>query len=727
MKKKFDPFFLSLCVVCVVTLSLSIGFSSLNASKDIRNSSALLLPISDIRISGIITSSTTASGISYYEQYTDHIAYSSISLPNSSSTVTFNVQITNIGNIEASIEAITGLPSNLQYTLNNYNLNDMLCDDLDNTKCKLGSTTTVSITIGYKSNGYNSSNTNYLLEMNFNFQYVTDSVARIGDSYYNSLGEAVAAVPSDGTQTTIVLLKDTSELINVSSTKRIIFNLNGKTLSNNGTQNVIINEGNITISNGTIYTNVEQGAINNESNAVLTMTSGNILVSAGRQAIYNNKGTVNISGTAYLKSTSTTRATVQNLGGSTLNITGGTIIATSFTSAVLNAGTMTVGVKDGTANKTSPVIQGLTYGIDNTSAAIKFYDGIAKGKTRGVKSDNYVSEIEQGYTIFTSTEVISNTTYKTWYISLYSTVTFNPEKGSVSESTRRVEIGEKIGSLPTPTRNGYTFIGWFTEDNVQVNANTIINADITLHAHWNKIGEIARIGNTTYDSVQDAINAAGNSSTTIELLKDSKEQITVPTAKRIVLDLGDYTLSNNGNKSVVECKGNLTLISGTITSNADTGAVNVVSGSFTMSGGSIIATGTRQALYISGGTTTITGTAYLKSSTDGEINGMERATVQNVLGTLIITGGTIEATKQHALTNAATLTIGAKDGNISTTTPVLIGKVDGVNNTGTFKFYDGMIKGKSNAIVGTVSDVETNSQVTNGIDGDYKTAYLINS
>ncbi len=725
MQKRKDPIILILCLVSVITLSLTVGFAAFNASLDISSSSALLVQTSDIRVSGITASSSTSSGVSYYELYTDNNVYTSVSLPNSDSTVTYNVKITNIGNVEAALDSITGLQSNLEITLNNYQLNDMLCDDTDNTKCKLGSTSTISMTIGYKQNGYNSNNTSYTIALDFNFIYATNSVARIGDTLYETLALAVEDVPYTDTQTTVVLLKNTSELIEVDEHQNVLLDLNGKTLSNNGVANVMINDGTLTIANGTIFTDVEQGAINNESTGVLTMSSGSIIVDAGRQAIYNNKGTATISGTAYLYSTSTTRATIQNLAGSTLNITGGTIIATSFNSAVLNAGTLTVGVKDGTSNKTTPVIQGMTYGIENT-AAIKFYDGIAKGKSRGVKNDNLVSEIETDNIIFTSTEVIGTETFKTWYTALYYTVTFAPTGGSLAsgESSRRVERGAPIGDLPTPTRNGYEFNGWFTSNNQQINSNTIINSDITFTAHWTKTNDVARIGNNTYDSLQNAVNAAGSSQTTIELLKNSKEQVTIPVGKNIILDLGDSILSNNGNKSVIECKGTLTLINGKIDTKSNSGAaINVVSGSFTMSGGSIIA-GARQAVYITGGTATISGTAYLKSATDGAYNNMERATVQNVSGSLIITGGTIEATKQHAVASATTLTIGTKDGSINTTTPVIIGEINGVGNTGTFNFYDGIIKGKTNAIDGTVDDKEVSSQIVDGTDGAYKTAYL---
>ena len=42
------------------------------------------------------------------------------------------------------------------------------------------------------------------------------------------------------------------------------------------------------------------------------------------------------------------------------------------------------------------------------------------------------------------------------------TVTFNANGGSVSTANKSVTYGSTYGNLPTPTRTGYTFIGWFT-------------------------------------------------------------------------------------------------------------------------------------------------------------------------------------------------------------------------------------------------------------------------
>ena len=66
-------------------------------------------------------------------------------------------------------------------------------------------------------------------------------------------------------------------------------------------------------------------------------------------------------------------------------------------------------------------------------------------------------------------------------------VTFNPNGGTVSPSTRAVTSGNPIGTLPMPSRANNTFIGWFTAQTggSLVSANTIVNSDMTLFARWN--------------------------------------------------------------------------------------------------------------------------------------------------------------------------------------------------------------------------------------------------
>ena len=68
------------------------------------------------------------------------------------------------------------------------------------------------------------------------------------------------------------------------------------------------------------------------------------------------------------------------------------------------------------------------------------------------------------------------------------TVTLNPSSGSVSPTSISVTYGGTYSNLPTPTRTGYTFEGWYTaaSGGTQVTTSTKVTAtsNHTLYARW---------------------------------------------------------------------------------------------------------------------------------------------------------------------------------------------------------------------------------------------------
>ena len=67
-------------------------------------------------------------------------------------------------------------------------------------------------------------------------------------------------------------------------------------------------------------------------------------------------------------------------------------------------------------------------------------------------------------------------------------VTLNPNEGSVSPTTINVFAGEQYGTLPTPTRSGHVFTGWYTaaSGGTLVQNTTIVTKEYnhTLYARW---------------------------------------------------------------------------------------------------------------------------------------------------------------------------------------------------------------------------------------------------
>lgn len=87
-----------------------------------------------------------------------------------------------------------------------------------------------------------------------------------------------------------------------------------------------------------------------------------------------------------------------------------------------------------------------------------------------------------------NTPVTSDITlYAKWELNEF-TVTFNPNGGTVTTTEMTVTYGETYGELPTPTRDYYTFVGWYTaaDGGEQVKSETVVETaeNITLYAHW---------------------------------------------------------------------------------------------------------------------------------------------------------------------------------------------------------------------------------------------------
>ncbi len=77
------------------------------------------------------------------------------------------------------------------------------------------------------------------------------------------------------------------------------------------------------------------------------------------------------------------------------------------------------------------------------------------------------------------------------------TVTFDAAGGETTDpASVTIARGTAIGNLPSTRRgratgdstasdkDAYTFLGWFTADGEQVNAETVFDADTTIYAHW---------------------------------------------------------------------------------------------------------------------------------------------------------------------------------------------------------------------------------------------------
>ena len=74
------------------------------------------------------------------------------------------------------------------------------------------------------------------------------------------------------------------------------------------------------------------------------------------------------------------------------------------------------------------------------------------------------------------------------YVKGIFTVSFNANEGNVNTDSIDVTYGSALGELPIPTRDYYTFDGWYTDkqEGEKVTSDSVMKEaeDITLYAHW---------------------------------------------------------------------------------------------------------------------------------------------------------------------------------------------------------------------------------------------------
>ena len=99
----------------------------------------------------------------------------------------------------------------------------------------------------------------------------------------------------------------------------------------------------------------------------------------------------------------------------------------------------------------------------------------------------------------------ANTTiYAHWTANSY-TITFDANGGTVGTATKSVTYDQTFGTLPTPTRNGYAFLGWFTavdgDEQIQETDTVKITNDRTYFAHWEAMSILHLVQSGTVTTV----------------------------------------------------------------------------------------------------------------------------------------------------------------------------------------------------------------------------------
>ncbi|MCR5268930.1 MAG: InlB B-repeat-containing protein [Lachnospiraceae bacterium] len=119
------------------------------------------------------------------------------------------------------------------------------------------------------------------------------------------------------------------------------------------------------------------------------------------------------------------------------------------------------------------------------------YGDLPEPKRTGYSFVGWYTDKNNGTKVTATTKVTNtnnHTLYAHWSASQMN-VLFNANGGSLGSQTKLIaKYGQAYGTLPTPSRNGYDFLGWYNALNGgdKITSSTIVNTigDHTLYAHW---------------------------------------------------------------------------------------------------------------------------------------------------------------------------------------------------------------------------------------------------
>ena len=121
------------------------------------------------------------------------------------------------------------------------------------------------------------------------------------------------------------------------------------------------------------------------------------------------------------------------------------------------------------------------------------YQGLPTPTRSGYTFQGWFTDRTGGAKVTESTTVSTSsahTLYAQWSANTY-TVTLDANGGTVSNGSLKITFGQNYGNLPTPTREGHTFQGWFTAKSggTQVTAGTAMTtaSNHTLYAQWSTV------------------------------------------------------------------------------------------------------------------------------------------------------------------------------------------------------------------------------------------------
>ena len=440
------------------------------------------------------------------------------------------------------------------------------------------------------------------------------NVAKIGNTEYATLAAAIAAVPTDGTETTITMLNDVdiSEGVEISGNKNVTLNLNGKEIKMN------------------VATNVAVAVFNVTGTANLTVTD---TPSGGKITAHNDNKKVT--------------AVIENNGSGKVTVAGGTL--STSTNAKWGVAIL---VKSGSAEVSGGSVTGDYYGIRNYGSGTITVSGGTVSGVYGIHNDGNASTINiSGGTVTASGHALFNAEGKS--------CTIEVSGGQFSDPVPEEFCAP--GYIPTETSTGVYSVGGpyvasITANDVTTGYATLaeaitaaqegqtivlldnitgVNSPITI----NKTLTLDLNGKTLSGSADDMITVTAGSLTIDDTSTNHDGSIST-TEKTAINFAGTKLTINNGTVEAVTAD----MYSGAMTVFASAGAVEVNGG--TVRGQSTSAYASARAIHMEGTSTSLTvngGTIEAQCAASyGYAYALECTSSSNVA--VVVTDGTINAT-----------------------------------------------------------------------------------
>lgn len=134
-----------------------------------------------------------------------------------------------------------------------------------------------------------------------------------------------------------------------------------------------------------------------------------------------------------------------------------------------------------------------------------------------------------------------HTLYAHWEAAAY-TISFDANGGMCGTSIKEVKYDGTYGTLPTPTRTGYVFTGWYTGNSwgTNITSETVVNiiSNQILYAHWDAI---------TYTVTFDVCGGSCGTNSKNVIFNSSYGTLPTPTRTGYTFD-GWYTATDGGTK-----------------------------------------------------------------------------------------------------------------------------------------------------------------------------------